>query len=564
MSISSRGEALSNGAWRTAPVATWRSGSLRWGFVAVVAGIVGLATNSQAKAQITVKALLKNSVSDVNEDSDYAKDIQDAITRFTNRDAKGALGQLESAKKKNKQLPPADMMLAQMWLMANQGGPARGALEECIKENPTDPEAYLVLADLAFSDRQITASELLFGKAKELTADFKENPKRANDFKGRAEAGLAAVAESREQWDLAKKYLEAWLKVVDPTPSLVKSALPNSAGAAAHDRLGRVLFHLDSPTASSDASYTDAFEQFKLAVACDTKSVSPRIALAVLFEDAKQHEKAKELIALAVSHMGSGTDPDTIASNEATLLAAARWALDTNQGKEAFEYAKRAVDANPKSKRALEAKYYMGVAARMNGDTKAAEDALSEVYMAAPSNFAASNQLAQVLVEQQDPEKKQRGLEIAINNQAAVQGERNQRDPARAIEAASTLGWAFYLLDRINEADQVTQAVLNQSVNASPDIWYYRAKLFDYHSKRDDAISSLKVATNSRGFFIHRDDAKRLLEKLSSTQGSNSPGAGTTTTNGAGAGNTPAAGTGTGKTDDNPTKTDSATDKGTK
>jgi tetratricopeptide (TPR) repeat protein len=182
----------------------------------------------------------------------------------------------------------------------------------------------------------------------------------------------------------------------------------------------------------------------------------------------------------------------------------------------------------------------MGVAARMKGDSATAEKNLEDVYMETPSNFTASNQLAQVLVEQNDADKKQRGLEIAINNQAVAQGEGQRRDPARAIEAASTLGWAFYLLNRIPEADQVTQAVINTSVNASPDIWYYRAKLFQYHGKTDEAIQSLKVATESRGFFIHRQDAQELLASLDKGRTSNPAGASEPSTTKTGASSAPA------------------------
>ena len=174
-----------------------------------------------------------------------------------------------------------------------------------------------------------------------------------------------------------------------------------------------------------------------------------------------------------------------------------------------------------KSKRALEAQYFMGVASRMKGDTKTAEQCLTKVYMEAPGNFAASNQLAQVLVEENDPDKQERGLQIAVNNNLAAQGEGARREPARAVEAASTLGWAYFMTNRIPEADQATQAVINTGVS-SPDIWYYRARLFDYHGQTQDAIKSLKAATsNTRGFFVHRREAVDLLAKLDHGHGSN-------------------------------------------
>ena len=412
MSISLRGEHKTEAGLRS-PVLASRSGAIRWGFLAVLACIAGMMSANQAKAQLTVKMLLSKSVSDPT-DEKYP-DVVDAIKYFTNRDAKAALNSLKAAKTADPKLPPADMMLAQMWLLANQAGPARSALEECVKDNPDDPEAYLVLADLAFSDRQVAAAELLFTKAEQLAATFKGNGKRALDFQGRAEAGLAAVAESREQWDTAKKYLQNWLKIVDPTGTPpAEGSEPNTAAANAHDRLGRVLFRADTDPHKSKGAI-DAHEQFQMAVADDPKSISADIALAQLYEDAKMHDMAKKGITHAVMH--PPTDP---ATKLATFLAAARWALDTNQANEAFTYAQDALNLEANGKRALEAKFLMGVAARMKGDNKTAEQELEEVVAASPGNFQASNQLAQVLAERNDPQSREKALEIASLNQAAA------------------------------------------------------------------------------------------------------------------------------------------------
>jgi len=488
--------------------------------LALLAGVLALVSSKQAKAQITVESLLSKSVSDPTKEQ--YKDVDRAIKKFTNRDAEGALDTLTIAKRNNPKLPPAEMMLAQMWIMANQAGPARNALEECVKNNPEDPEAYLVLGDLAFSDRRVAEAELLFAKAEQLAAVFKENAKRKNDFMGRSEAGLAAVAESREQWDNAKTYLTNWLKIVDPAgPGGIAGPTPNTSGANAHDRLGKVIFHAD-PDLKKATGTQDAYKEFKLAVADDPKSISADISMAQLFEDPKipdGHEMAKKFITHAVLH--PPVDP---ATQLATLLAAASWALGTNQADDAFNYASQAltVPVDSKAKRTLEAKFLMGVAARMKGDTKTAEQALQEVVTAAPGNWQASNQLAQVLAEQKtDKEKQQRGLEIAMNNQAAAQASNGgQRDPTRAIESAATLGWVLFQMNRIPEADQVTKAVMDTGV-ASPDILYYRARQFQEHSQTKEAILSLKAAlSNSRGFFVHRVDAKEMLASLDKDSGS--------------------------------------------
>jgi tetratricopeptide (TPR) repeat protein len=516
MSISLRGTAQQTGAGRRLPGCAFRSGAVRWCCLALLAGIVALASNNRADAQITVKSLIGKAVSDPTEET--YPDVKSAIEYFMKRDPKGALGQLTVAKTHDAKLPPPDMMLAQMWIMANQSQQARAALEECIKDNPDDPEAYLALGDLAFTDHQFAAAELLFTKAEQLAGTFKENLKRATDFQGRAEAGLAAVAESREQWGKAETCLRNWLKIVDPTGAPPIEGETNTTAANAHDRLGRVLFRADKDPQKSKGAIA-AHEQFMLAVADDNKSISADIALAQLYEDANMHEMAKKGIRHAV--LNPPKDP---ATHLFTLLAAANWAIDTNQATEAFNYASEALKLDPNSKRAPDAKYLMGVAARMKGETKVAEQQLQEVYLASPANFRASNQLAQVLAEENDPEKKERGLEIAQINYAAAQAaDSARRDPGRAIEAAATLGWAFYELGRYPEADQVTKAIAETGL-ASPDILYYRAKLLqEPHGQTQDAINALKAAlSKSRGFFVHRDDAEAMLTKLDHNHASSS------------------------------------------
>ena len=95
-----------------------------------------------------------------------------------------------------------------------------------------------------------------------------------------------------------------------------------------------------------------------------------------------------------------------------------------------------AVKAKPDS---LEAKFLRGVAARLFKDTPTAEKYLQEVFMAAPSNFSASNQYAQVLAEQNDKDKRDRALQIARINQKMYGGQNNRE----GIETAATLGWVL-------------------------------------------------------------------------------------------------------------------------
>jgi tetratricopeptide (TPR) repeat protein len=447
------------------------------------------AADSSTATSNAVEALIGDAV---DTSSGNYKEVADAVKRFNYSDIDAARALLKTAKAEHKLLPPAELMLAKLLAAANQGQAARQELENCVKLHPEDPETYLIFGDQAFSERRFTDAALLFAQAKTSAATFTENKKRQRNFQIRAEAGLDLTAEAREQWDDAKAHLEAWL-VIDPK------------SASAHDRLGRVLFKKDTSDDHADGAKA-AYKEFNEAVSDDSQSISADIALAQLYEEAGKHDRATRFIALAVKQ----NLPAAPEAKLATLLAAAHWALESDQPTEAREYAEMALKAKPDS---LEAKFLRGVAARLLKDTAVAESSLQEVYMASPMNFAASNQYAQVLAEQNNKDKRQKALEIAKINDKMFGGQNRQ-----GIETAATLGWIYYQMGQINQADQVMQAIVKTG-SPSADALYYRARILQDVGKTEEAVNYLKTALGISKAFVHHKEAKDMLAKLNSQLG---------------------------------------------
>jgi len=466
----------------------------RWGFLGLLAGCAGWLSAGQARAADSALEALIGGAVDVTS-GDYS-DVSKAITRFNRSDLEGARFNLEKAKKEHPKLPPAELMLAQLLAMANQGAAVRAELENCVKVHPDDPEAYLIFGDQALTDRRFTDAGLLFAQGKIVAAKFTENAKRQRNFQIRCENGLALVAEAREQWDDAKSRLEAWLLI-------------DQNSAAAHDRLGRVLFKADT-TDAKDAGARKAYEEFQAAVKADPKAISADIAMAQLYEEAKNHDMAKRFMKLAVG----ANLPRAVESRLNTLIAAAHWALETDQPTEARDYSEMAVKLKPDSS---EAKFLRGVAARLFKDTATAEKYLQEVFMSAPSNFSASNQYAQVLAEQPDKDKRDRALQIARINQKMYGGQNNRE----GIETAATLGWVLYQMGNVNEADKVMQAILNTG-NPSADSLYYKARILQEVGRSEDAKKCLDLALKISKSFVHHKDAKDMSEMLAKRLGTDS------------------------------------------
>ena len=425
----------------------------------------------EARAQITAQTLIGKAVSDDAQN----QEVTGAINRFRDRDIDGCRAILERAKSNNAKLPPPGVMMAMLWLSVNQLGPARAELEDCVVKFPKDPEPYLMMGDLAFQDRRVTDADMLFKEATRLAAEYTENAKRKRDFDIRCNAGSAAVAEARKQWELAQKHLQAWIDL-DPD------------NASAHQRMGIVLFQLSKPQ--------EALEQFREAKKLDQKAVQPELAMARLYDDAKKRDTAKKLIEAAIKE--APKDP-------AVLLAASQWYLGQNDLERAKAIAEDALKLDAKS---LEGRVVRGAIARVARDYATAEKFFYDAHVQSPGNFPASNSLALVLIESDDKDSRQRALEMAEANVAM-----HRENSPQQVNALTTLAWVYYKLGRREDAEKIL-AQITQNNALTTDGAYYVAKLLSDRGEKDRARKILEEVLANEPMFATRPDAVDLLAKL--------------------------------------------------
>ncbi len=440
-------------------------------FCSVLVMLSAVVSGTVAHAQVTAQTLIGKAVSD-----DAANtEVTGAINRFRDRDIDGCRAILERVKSNNVKMPPPGVMMAMLWLSVNQLPPARTELEDTVVKFPKDPEPYLMMGDLAFQDRRVTDADVLFAKAKQLTADYTENAKRKRDFDIRYNAGSAAVAEARKQWETAQTHLTEWL-TLDPD------------NASAHQRMGIVLFQLADPK--------KALEQFSEAKKLDPKAVQPELAMARLYDDAKKKDIAKKLIEAAI--VAAPKDP-------AVLLAAAQWYLGQNDLDRAKAIADDSIKLDGKS---LEGKVVRGAIARVSRDYVTAEKFFNEAHVQSPGNFPASNSLALVLIESEGKEMQQRALEMAEAN-AAMHGEKSSQQ----VNALTTLAWVYYKLGRREDAEKILSQI-TQNNALTTDGAYYVSKLLSDRGEKDRAKKILEEVLSNEAMFATRADATELLAKL--------------------------------------------------
>jgi tetratricopeptide (TPR) repeat protein len=397
--------------------------------------------------------------------------LVEAFATFKQGDVEAALKAARAAVAASAELPPAPVVLAQWFAQTDRPGPMRGALERAISEDPSDPEAYVLLSDLALGEGRITEAELLCYRAYNLLQAFQRSQRRKDLLVPRVLKNLALAAEARGDWRGAQKYLNAWL-AVEPE------------NAVAMQRAGQVLFR--------EGQTAEALDCLRVAVRIDPRLLAPEVIVARLYEQAGNRPKAAESMAAAIA-----ARPNDVP----VRLAAAQWALETGQLAEAREHVQAAARLSPN---APEARHLEGLLDLAGRDYAAAEQIFEAAVKQSPSNFSARNNLAVALVEQQDPAKRRRALEQA---QANLRQHPNQPD------ALSTLGWVLYRLGQTDEAERALQ-MASSSGNMAPDTAYFLARIAQDQGRPADARQLAQTALTGKGLFLLRQEAEELLGKL--------------------------------------------------
>lgn len=453
----------------------------RWRLAAVLLCGLSFAQVSTpvAAQQITGEVLLEEIVEDYG--PKYA-DVETAIEYLRGGKVAEAREALATARRKNPDLPPANLMLAQILFRLKQVQPAQTALEEAVKEDPKDPGAYIYLGEVALQSRRWTEAGMLYDKGLQLANQYSANPKRKNRLIVSAYSGQVSMAELQEDWAKARQILDTLLKV-DPNNSLALT------------RMGRVMFKMSS----SGDDVKKVLEIFKKLHANDENTAHPYVNMGLLFQQSNDRDRAKRMMEEAAKGDGN---------NARTRLAVAKWALDNNEMAMAKENAEAALRLNPDS---LDAKLYLGLVARFNNELPKAEEAFKEAHLQSPTHLGAITQLALVLVEQSDERKRAQALDYARLNTQLY----SDLNDASGREAAVTLGW---VLSRLGQNAAATRAI-QQALSAgngriSADSAYHAAQIL-YDSGMTEASQKLLEQTlQSESVFPNRSSAELLLAKI--------------------------------------------------
>ena len=105
---------------------------------------------------------------------------------------------MRAASKKNPDMPPATLFMVQWCGDSNLPQGVRQYLEQTVSELPNDPEAYVLMGNSAMRERRLTEATMLYQKAADVMPKFTESAKRKDLIQPQIFAGLASVADARQ------------------------------------------------------------------------------------------------------------------------------------------------------------------------------------------------------------------------------------------------------------------------------------------------------------------------------------------------------------------------------
>jgi tetratricopeptide (TPR) repeat protein len=367
------------------------------------------------------------------------QEVEDAIKRFQADDFKAAFELLKEARKKHPELQPPHPLLR--WFLR--------------------PDAWAMPSGTNRGEGQPTEADHLLSQAGTLRPHAEDKPNRYDALQLQILAGQAAVAEYRENWSGAQRILEEW-----------HSLEPKNAGVL--QRLGRVLF-LQNTTSMRNAAYA----RFKEAKAIDPSVLMPEAQMAQLYEAARQHAEAQKWMERALK----AAPKDDVE----TRLVAAQWAVGTDELDKAKQWSDDALAIDPKNGNVL---LMCGIVAMYRGDSEAAERFFETAGHRVPApDFAATNNLAIALIEQDDDQKARRALKLAESNLRA-----NPRRP----EAHATLGRVLFKLRRLDEAEDALRKAIELGGDDRSGAPSYLKRVMEEKRSREDGKK--------------KSDLERLLE----------------------------------------------------
>jgi tetratricopeptide (TPR) repeat protein len=440
------------------------------------------ASGKVAQAGTPVNKPVKENTPEIPVAPEVKAGLEKAVAAFNASKFPDALDLLKTLYSEHPDITPPRIVLAQWFAQANLGDAVRANLEMGTEENPDDPEAYLLLGEIALRQRSLTAAELLLKQTAEKIRTYSANTNRKKLLSSSLLRVFADLYEARQRWTEMEACLDEKMQIDGQNAVLLRQK-----GVAVfqqkRDDDAKKLFlqadQLDKTNTNTDSNQ-------------DSKGLPADAAMSQLYLVRGDRENAKKFLETALA---------AYPNSKEVLALSVQMRVNDDKLEEAKPLAEKLLADDPTS---ASAKRLCATVALYLQDYQTAEKLFQDLLLESPTDSQAANGLALALCEQESPEKLKRALEYAADNVR-----KNQNNS----EFWGTLGWIRYKVNQLEQAaTALKQSAATGQINAATA--YYLARLAVKTGKNDEAKQLLNAALQGNNQFAKRREAVKLLNEL--------------------------------------------------
>ena len=411
----------------------------------------------------------------VPEGSPREEQLSLVVDTFIGGSAPDTLDQLRTMVANDPDLPPAELLMAGLAFAVGKNPTGLAILESSAIEYPDHPGVYLSFAQLAINAKRITDASLHADRAARMVQAGDFSPVAAQHFKKQYYEIVTNIRMLRNQTDLADQSLER----LQATEQGLPFYFFNKA---------RLAF-LDGQTDQT----LRLLNQHAQAKEADDNDRLPELTLVDWFRAADKPLEAERLLLETIDR-----HPDNVAALKMTA--------ELYLSKENFVDALKTIELYQKASggeniTTLEMKGRIAFAGLSY--TVAAQN-FQNFAKLSPNNPAGVIMLSLSLIESERPDMRKNAQAIA--EQVAQRMSQN-------LLAVATLGYIYQKNGLPEKADPLMRRVAAAS-NGSPEISWFLAYWLAKKGKKEDAIKLLEVMVETKGLFIYRTAARKLLADL--------------------------------------------------
>lgn len=395
-----------------------------------------------------------------------------AVDEFRRGNIDQCRSHLRRAVVANPYLPPADLILAELYLDVGQPRQTHKILEKFAAANAKHPQLHLTFGRLALAEGRLTEALMHYEKMDEAGAPSDWGDAQVKGLARAIFEGKVQVAEQRASWNLAQSLLSQWVKQ-HPDDPMLRSRWARALVLAGDVRKG--------------------LEQFNVIYQQNNFSNRPETAVAAVYAQEGRFSEANRWFARALQSFQE--DPRPHFAWSMALAFQDRW-------QEAEIHAAKAASLGVDSANLA---LLRGVIARALGKHVEAERYLSSILETSPEHREATYQLTMTLSAQPNETSRRRALTLARSAVA---------NHPQSKSAQAALGVALIGMRRPDEAEDVLRDAAYQSY---PEVLFIYGRLLVKNKKPESArrvAERLRERIGQPGVFVTRSAARKWIQVM--------------------------------------------------